>query len=118
MRVSSDGRAIKASSMVLGHSPAAGRKPQLVRNMENVFPREFLVAQPLKNLTSIQEDVGSIPGLAQWVRDLALLWLWCRLAAAAPIEPLAWEFPCAAGVAPKSQKKKKTCSLDRGSCFT
>jgi len=36
--------------------------------------------------------------------DLALLWLWHRPAATAPIRPLAWEPPYAAGVAPKRQK--------------
>ena len=40
--------------------------------------------------------------------DPALLWLWRRLAAAAPILPLAWEFPYAAGAALKSQKKTTT----------
>ena len=42
--------------------------------------------------------------------DPMLLWLWCRLAAVAPIRPLAWEPPYATGVAPekaKRQKKKK-----------
>ena len=37
--------------------------------------------------------------------DLALLWLWCRLAAAAPIQPLAWEPPYAVGAALKKKKK-------------
>ena len=37
--------------------------------------------------------------------DLALLWLWCRPAATAPIGPLAWEPPCAVGVALKRQNK-------------
>jgi len=34
-----------------------------------------------------------------------LLWLWCRPAAVAPIGPLAWEPPYAAGVALKSKNK-------------
>ena len=32
-----------------------------------------MVAQQIKNPISIHEDVGLIPGLAQWVKDLALL---------------------------------------------
>ena len=35
--------------------------------------------------------------------DLALLWLWSRLAAAAPIWPLAWELPYVAGAALKKK---------------
>jgi len=70
----------------------------------------------------VSEDVGLIPGLAQWIKDLvlpscsivrrqdsdlALLWLWCRLAAEAPIQPLAWERPYAAGTALKRTTAKK-----------
>ena len=38
--------------------------------------------------------------------DPVLLWLWRRLAATAPIGPLAWEPPHAAGVALEKEKKK------------
>ena len=69
------------------------------------------MAQQLKNLTNVYEDMGLIPGLTLWVKDLALLWLWCRPAATAPIGPLAWEPPYATGVALKRQKQKKKRKL-------
>ena len=74
------------------------------------------MAQWVKNLTSILENEGSVP-VGQGSRiavscgvgrrrgsDPALLRLWCRLAAAVPIRPLAWERPYASGVALKRQK--------------
>ena len=63
-----------------------------------------VVAQQVKNMTGIHEDVGWIPEplphAAAWSEDVAqiwpLPWLWHRLAAAAPIQPLTWELPYAA----------------------
>ena len=40
--------------------------------------------------------------------DPSLLWLWYRPAAIAPIHPLTWELPYAAGVALKTKTKTKT----------
>ena len=62
------------------------------------FPLWF---SELRTRLSVYEDVGLIPGLPQWVKDLALLWLWYRPAAATPIQPLAWKPPYAAGMAMK-----------------
>ena len=46
--------------------------------------------------------VGHRPSL-----DPVLLWLWHRPVGTAPIGPLAWEPPCAAGAAIEKTKKIK-----------
>ena len=76
-----------------------------------------VVAQEYQTWLVSKKGTGLIPGLTQWVKfpasqvscsagckcgsDLALLWLWGRLAAVAPIWPLVWELPHAASAALK-----------------
>ena len=55
------------------------------------------------NPPSIHEDLGLTPGLTQWLKDPALLWLWWRPVAVALIQPLPQELPYASGVALKSK---------------
>ena len=46
--------------------------------------------------------------------DPTRLWLWCRLAAVAPIRPLAWELPHAVGTALKSKQTNKNTAREIG----
>ena len=77
--------------------------------------------QQLTNLTRIRENLGWIPGLAQcWESGIAmscgvghrcssdpdLLWLWCRRAAVALIQPLAGELSYVTGAALKKIENK------------
>ena len=41
--------------------------------VKNIFMGVPIMAQWLTNPTSVHEDMGLIPGLAHWVKDLALL---------------------------------------------
>ena len=92
------------------------------------------MTQCVRNPTSIHEDVGSISlallsGLRiqqcmsygighRHISDPTLLWPQCRLAAAAPIQPLVWQLPYASSVALKRRKKTHTPAATQATAVT
>ena len=82
------------------------QRTYLLISFETIHTRSSHCGSEETNQTSIHEDLGLIPSPTHWVKDqvlpravglsprhgsnLGLLWLWCRLAAAAPFLPLAW----------------------------
>ena len=88
---------------------------------------EFLLCSKVMNPINIYEDSGSIPRLAQQVKDLALppavvyvtdvaripCGCGCRPAAVTPIRPLARELPYATGAALKRHKRERERERER-----
>ena len=66
--------------------------------------------QPLAPLSELRSSIACCDS---WYRghrqglDPTLLWLWNRLVATAPIQPLAWKLPYALGAALKDKKQNK-----------
>ena len=79
----------------------------LIHSKCNSLDVPVMAQQKRIQLGTMRLRVPSL-GLAQWAKDLALLWPWRRPAAAALIRTLAWKPLSAIGAALKRKKKKKS----------
>ena len=68
---------LQALGLPLSELGGTRKGPQLWFSGSGIFKEQNkgvpIVAQWVKNLTSIHEDVGLIPGLTWWVEDLVLM---------------------------------------------
>ena len=90
---------------VLGKMVVLGRNPHRTKNQFDVGKANLLIIIRYKTPENMKMEFPS------WLSgsDPALLWLWRRPVAIAPIRrPLAWEPPYAMGAAVEKAKKKQT----------
>ena len=59
----------------------------------------------LTSLSGLRSGIATSYGVGHRCSLDLVLWLWCRLAAAALIQPLAWELPYASKYSPKKINK-------------
>ena len=74
-------RAVLRSHWLLaGHSCILNRAPRInFQHFNKMLKEEFPLWLSRLRTWCFCEDMGSIPGVAQWVKHGVLLWLWCRL---------------------------------------
>ena len=86
--------------------PTAAQRKQTQLESGRMWVQSPAPLSGLRICFAVSCDVGHRHG-----SDLALLWLWCRPAAVAPIGPLTWELSYTEGAARKSRERKKKSQL-------
>ena len=73
----------------------------------SIYSNNSLACKLETKKQEINDKIYGVPGSSRIFSDPALLWLWRRPVATAPIRPLAWEPPYAEGAALEKEKKTK-----------
>ena len=84
--------------------------PTVAQQLRTWLVSMRMQVRSLASLSGLRIEHCHKPWCRSWMRfGPALLWLWRRQVAAAPIRPLVWELPHAEGTALKRKKKIHIC---------
>ena len=71
-----------------------------------------MLVQPLASLSGLRIHIATSYSIGcRYGWDLVLLWVWCRPAVAASIQPLAWELLYIIGAALKKENLDNRCNI-------